>query len=142
MIAFDTNILVYAHRQESPLHDRARTCLKAASEGAEAWAIPWPCLHEFLAIVTNARIFKHPTPVPRALDQIDAWLASPTVRLLSEDVGYLDVFRKLVADGRVSGAKTHDARVAAIAVFHGVRELFTADRDFSRFPSLPTRNPL
>ena len=142
MIAFDTNILVYAHRHESPFHDRARTCLKAASEGAEAWAIPWPCLHEFLAIVTNARIFKRPTPTPRALDQIDAWLASPTVRVLSEDVGYLEVFRKLVADGRVSGAKIHDARVAALAVFHGVRELLTADRDFSRFPALATRNPL
>jgi uncharacterized protein len=142
MIAFDTNILVYAHRQESPFHARARACVKAASEGAEAWAIPWPCAHEFMAIVTNPRIFKTPTPTTRALDQLDAWLASPTVRMLAEDVGYLDIFRRLVVDGRISGAKIHDARVAALAIFHGARELLTADRDFSRFPSLPTRNPL
>jgi toxin-antitoxin system PIN domain toxin len=142
MIAFDTNILVYAHRSESAFHDRARACLRATSEGGEAWAIPWPCVHEFLAIVTNPRIFKTPTPTARAVDQVDAWLASPTVRLLAEDEGYLDVLKRLLAEGRVAGGKIHDARVAALAIFHGVSEFLTADRDFSRFPSLPTRNPL
>jgi uncharacterized protein len=142
MIAFDTNILVYAHRADSTFHDRALSCVKATTEGPEAWAIPWPCLHEFAAIVTNPRIFKSPTPMQRAFEQIDAWLASPTVRLLAEDAGYLDVLRKLVVEGRISGPKVHDARIAALALFHGVRELLTADRDFSRFPSLPTRNPL
>jgi toxin-antitoxin system PIN domain toxin len=142
MIAFDTNILIYAHRKESAFHDRAHSCVRAASEGAEAWAIPWPCVHEFLAIVTNPRIFKMPTPTAKAVDQIDAWLASPTVRLLAEDEGYLDVLKRIVAEGRVSGGKIHDARIAALAIFHGARELLTADRDFSRFPSLATRNPL
>jgi toxin-antitoxin system PIN domain toxin len=142
MIAFDTNILVYAHRQDSPFHGRARDAVRVASEGSEAWAIPWPCLHEFVAIVTNPRIFKDPTPTARALDQIGAWLASPTIRVLAEEPGYLDVFRELVVRGRITGAKVHDARVAALALFHGARELLTADRDFSRFPALQTRNPL
>jgi toxin-antitoxin system PIN domain toxin len=99
-------------------------------------------VHEFLAIVTNPRIFKTPTPTAKAVDQIDAWLASPSVRLLAEDEGYLEVLKRVVAEGRVSGGKIHDARVAALAIFHGARELLTADRDFSRFPSLTTRNPL
>ena len=142
MIAFDTNILVYAHRKESTFHARARDCVRDAAEGSEAWAIPWPCLHEFLAIVTNPRIFKTPTPTPTAVAQIDAWLASPTLRLLAEDAGYLEILRRVLAEGRVAGAKIHDARVAALALFHGVRELYTADRDFSRFPSLTTRSPL
>ncbi len=142
MIAFDTNILVYAHRKDSAFHDRARQCLKQAAEGLEAWAIPWPCLHEFLAIVTNPRIFKVPTPTGEAMAQVDAWLASPTVHLLAEDVGYLDVFRRLIAQGRINGGKVHDARVAALAIFHGASALLTADRDFSRFPALATRNPL
>jgi toxin-antitoxin system PIN domain toxin len=142
VIAFDTNILVYAHRRESTFHARARDCVREASEGTESWAIPWPCLHEFLAIVTSPRIFKTPTPTPKAVDQIDAWLASPTLRLLAEEAGYLEILRRLLAEGRVSGAKIHDARVAALALFHDVSELLTADRDFSRFPSLTTRNPL
>ena len=36
----------------------------------------------------------------------------------------------------------HDARVAALCIAHGVTELWTADRDFGRFPDLVTRNPL
>jgi uncharacterized protein len=48
-----------------------------------------------------------------------------------------------VLDGsRVVGPQIHDARVAAICEHHGVRELWTADRDFGRFPGLRVRNPL
>jgi predicted nucleic acid-binding protein len=36
----------------------------------------------------------------------------------------------------------HDARIAALCVQHGVRELYSADRDFSRFPQIAVRNPL
>jgi predicted nucleic acid-binding protein len=36
----------------------------------------------------------------------------------------------------------HDARIAAICIQYGVSELWTADRDFSRFAGLKTRNPL
>jgi predicted nucleic acid-binding protein len=35
-----------------------------------------------------------------------------------------------------------DTRIAALCLAHGVRELWTADRDFTRYPSLKIRNPL
>lgn len=40
------------------------------------------------------------------------------------------------------GALIHDARIAACCLTGGVGELWTVDRDFSRFPALKTRNPL
>jgi predicted nucleic acid-binding protein len=43
---------------------------------------------------------------------------------------------------RVVGPKVHDARIAALCVQHAITELWTADRDFSRFAGLSTRNPL
>ena len=79
MIAFDTNLLVYAHRSDSPFHARAAELVRAAAEGPEPWALLWPCLHEFVAVVSHGRIFKHPTPLAAALGQVEAWLASPTV---------------------------------------------------------------
>jgi toxin-antitoxin system PIN domain toxin len=142
MIAFDTNILVYAHRKDSAFHAPANACVRSAAEKYEAWAIPWPCVHEFLAIVTNGKIFKAPTPMAAALEQLDAWLASPSLRLLSEELGYFEVLKRLLQEGRVAGGKVHDARIAALSMYHGVDELLTADRDFSRFPKLATRNPL
>jgi predicted nucleic acid-binding protein len=86
VIAVDTNILVYAHRTDSEWHDRAAICLRELAEGRAPWAIPWPCIHEFLAIVTHPRIYDPPTPVAAALDQIDAWFESPSLVLLTETI--------------------------------------------------------
>ncbi|MES1208696.1 MAG: hypothetical protein ABUS79_22385 [Pseudomonadota bacterium] len=74
MIAVDTNILVYAHRRESPFHEAAAACVRGS--------------------------------------------------------------------GQIRGAKIHDARIAAIALAHGIRELLSADRDFSRMAPLSVRNTL
>jgi uncharacterized protein len=142
MIAVDSNLLVYAHREDSPLHDAALECVTGLAEGRAAWGIPWPCLHEFLAIATHPRIYAPPTPLELAVAQVDAWLESPSLILLAEDEAYWPRLRALVLDGKIPGPKVHDARVAAICLQHGVEELWTVDRDFSRFPALRVRNPL
>ncbi len=142
MIAVDTNILVYAHREDSPFHAMAAQRVAGLAEGSEPWAIPWPCLHEFLAIVTHPRIYDPPTPPAAALDQVDAWLEAPSLVLLAEADQYWTELRSLVTAGRITGARVHDARVAALCQQHGVRQFWSADRDFSRFPNLPVLNPL
>ena len=142
MIAVDSNILVYAHREDSPWHDAASARIHAIAEGRAPWAIPWPCIHEFLAIVTHARIYAPPTPVKVAIEQVEAWLESPSLVLLAEQEAYWEHLRSLLPAGRISGPLVHDARIAALCVQHGVAELWTADRDFGRFPELKTRNPL
>jgi toxin-antitoxin system PIN domain toxin len=142
VIAVDTNILVYAHREDSPFHEVAFERVAGLAEGPATWAIPWPCLHEFLAVVTHPRIYAPPTPLARALDQVDAWLESPTLALLTESPTHWPTLRSLLAGGRVAGAQVHDARVAALCRQHGVRELWSADRDFGRFAGLVAVNPL
>jgi hypothetical protein len=142
LIAVDTNLLVYAHRRDSPWFEPARLALRPLVEGSATWAIPWPCLHEFLAISTHPNIYRPPTDLARALEQVTALVASPSLMLLSEPAGYWPVLGRLLAAGRVTGAKVHDARIAALCLCHGVSELWSADRDFSRFPELATRNPL
>lgn len=142
MIAVDTNILVYAHRVDSPFHEAAWSRLAELAEGAAQWAIPWPCLHEFFAIVTHPRIYRPPTPIAVALDQVDVLIAAPTLVLLSESEQHWDALRSLIQAGQIVGPKIHDARIAALCRQHGVRHLWSADRDFSRFPDLAVINPL
>ena len=142
MIAVDTNILVYAHREDSPFHEPAVKRIAELAEGSAPWSIPWPCVHEFLAIVTHPRIYAPPTPLPRALDQVAAWLESPTLALLAESEEYWPVLQALLAKGRIGGPQVHDARIVALCRQHGVRELWSADRDFSRFAGLAVVNPL
>jgi len=142
LIAVDTNILVYAHRRDAQWHDAAAARLRELAEGLAQWAIPWPCLHEFLAIVTHPRIFAPPSTAPQAIGQVEAWLESPSLALLAESGDHWSALKGLLLAGRVAGPLVHDARVAALCLQHGVRELWTVDRDFSRFPALTVTNPL
>lgn len=142
MIAVDTNILVYAHRVDSPFHAVALKRITELAEGLDPWGIPWPCVHEFLSVVTRPRIYVPPTPLERALEQVDAWLESPVAMLLAESPNYWSTLRALLAKYTIVGPKVHDARIVALCEQHGVRELWTADRDFSQFPHFKVVNPL
>lgn len=142
MIAVGTNILVYAHRADSQWHRRALERLTALAESGAPWAIPWASVHEFLAIVTHPRIYQPPTPMATALAAIRAWLASPGLRLLAEGPGYLDTLADLASAARIKGPRIHDARIAALCLHHGVKQLWSADRDFSSYPGLVCENPL
>jgi toxin-antitoxin system PIN domain toxin len=142
MIAVDTNILVYAHREDVSWFEAATASVKSLAEGTESWAIPWPCVHEFLAIVSHPRIFVTPTPLEQALDQVRAWLESPSLVLLGEGPGYWGRLVEQVLGSRAAGPLIHDARIATLCLANGVSELWSADRDFGRFPALRVRNPL
>jgi len=142
VIALDTNILVYAHRRDAEWHRPAADLIKSLAEGINQWAIAWPSLHEFLAIVTHRKIYAPPSTLEQAVSQVDAWLASPSIVLLSESDNHWSTLQSLLTKGQVNGPLVHDARIAALCLTHGVTEFLTADRDFSRFPSLSSRNPL
>lgn len=142
MIAVDTNLLVYAHRADCEWHTVAVARLTDLAQSGAPWAIPWPCVHEFLAVVTHPRIWRPPTPLPLACGAIDAWRVSPSLVLLGETDGYWEHLRPALERAKINGPRVHDARVASLCLLHGVTELWSADRDFHAFPALRVRNPL
>jgi uncharacterized protein len=142
VIAIDTNLLVFAHRADASDHASAIRVLRPVIEGPTPWAVPWPCVHEFISITTHPRIYRPASTLPEALAFLEMLFESPQLNLLAESPGYFQKLRELAVAAHVSGPLIHDARVAALCLHHGVRELWTADRDFSRFPQLTVRNPL
>ncbi len=142
MIAVDTNILVYAHRRDSPFHASAAAAMRELAESPAPWGLPWPAIHEFYSVATHSRIYDPPSSPAEAISQIAAWLESPSVTPLSEGETYWPVLTQLLTTAKVTGPLVHDARIAALCLSQGVRELWTADRDFSRFPRLKVTNPL
>ena len=142
MIAVDSNLLIYAHREDSDWHTEALALLKGLAEGTRRWAIPWPCVHEFIAITTHPSVYLPPSPLPVALDAIRVWLQSPSCRPIGEGPGYLDLLTELALLGKARGPRIHDARIAAICLQNGVTELWSADRDLTRFQQLRIVNPL
>jgi toxin-antitoxin system PIN domain toxin len=141
VIALDTNILVYARREEASRHVQARAILERLSGGQEPWAIPWPCVYEYLRVITHPRIFNRPTRLEVAIEELDSLFESPSLSLLGESPAHRVHLRRTVLEGRAVGNLAHDAHIAALAIEHGVRELWTTDRDFSRFPGLRLRDP-
>jgi uncharacterized protein len=141
VIAVDSNILVYAHKKDAPFHTEAKAALSSLVRSADTWVIPWPCVHEFFAVVTNPRVFSPASTPTEAIAQLEAWTSAPNVQLLAESRDHLARLTSLVLP-RLIGQAVHDAKIAAICLDHGVRTLLTMDRDFSRFPALTTRSLL
>ncbi len=142
LVALDTNLLLYAHNADSPWHAAARRSIETLANADAPWAIPWPCVHEFLAVATNPKLVSGPEAVEGAMRQVELWMESPTLRLLGELAGHWAELRGILKAGALRGGEVHDARIGAICREHGVSELWSADRDFSRVRGLRVRNPL
>ncbi len=134
MRAVDTNILVYSEIISSAHHRTARSLLTELAEGVVPWAIPWPCIYEFVRVVTHPRVFSPPVPLTVVLHDLDQILRSTTLVLLSETERHADLMKSILDASGVAGNLLHDAHIAALCLEHGISEFITGDRDFSRFP--------
>jgi toxin-antitoxin system PIN domain toxin len=141
VIALDTNILVYARRVDTAHHADARKLVRDLAEGDQPWALPWPCVYEFLRVVTHPKVFDPPTDLEAALADLESLLDSPSLVLLREGPGHATYLRRMTGEGEARGNLVHDAHIAALVLEHGVRELWSTDRDFARFPGVRSRNP-
>ena len=142
MIGIDTNILVYAHRKDMSFHSKADKFLSDLVGDSTSMAIPYPCLSEFLSIVTNPKIFKIPSPREIALEELENFLSLPNVYCIGELTGYFSLFKEISLKAKISGGEYHDTRIAAICIQHEIKVFYSADRDFNRFPKLKIKNPL
>lgn len=142
MIAVDTNILVEAGNRKGREHVPAREAMERLA-AAGSWGLPLTVACEFVAVTTNARIWKHGAlPAADAFGALDQMLGVGGAVLLPEPAGLLPRMRSLVLASGVSGASVDDARIAAVCLANGVTELWTADRDYGRYPGLRVVNPL
>ena len=141
MIACDTNLLLYAYNALDPRHTQARNWFKAALNGNEQFALCWPVITGFLRLCTNTRAFLQPFEMAEAVEIVNRWLRQPNVTILEPTDRHWSILAQLLLSGQVRAAMTADADIATYALEHGAT-LYTADRDFSRFPGLKILNPL
>ncbi len=139
MRSVDSNVLVHAYLSNSPFHAVCSALVDELAASAVPWALPWPCVHEFYGTVTRRTLFPMVPNAGAVRDQIDAWLESPSLTLLSETRNHWATLSRLLKDHDITGPMVHDAKIAAICLDHGVDEFVTFDRDFSRFPELKVR---
>ena len=128
----DVNILVYAHREESPVHDRYAAWLKALAIGPEPFALSELVAHGFLRIVTNPSIFDPPSTMGQALLFLDALMTRQGCSTIRPGPRHWAIFRGLCEKSSLKGKIVADAVHAAVAIESGC-EWVSADTDFARF---------
>ena len=137
----DVNVLIYAHREDAPEHERFAAWLSRLAEGAAPFALSSVTLSGFLRIVTNPRIFQPATPMALALGFCRQLVARPHAVFLQPGARHWPIMVDLIEGSGVRGAMVSDAYLAALAIEHGC-QLVTTDSDFARFPNLRWRHPL
>jgi toxin-antitoxin system PIN domain toxin len=137
----DVNVLLYATDRASDRHERARRFVETCAAGPEVLCLTWRTLMSYLRIATHSRVFAAPLSPDEALGNVAALVGLPHVRVVTELDGFLDAYRRVAGDMPVRGNLVPDAHVAAILLQHGVRTLYTNDRDFRKFESLDVRDP-
>ncbi len=135
-IAVDANVLVYAHRSESPKHATAVAKLEELARGPHQVALTWTVVYQFLRVVTHPKVFDPPSPIAAAWRFCGDVFAFPNAVLLSETERHAEVLDRLLADVRPTGNLVHDAHIASVMLEHGVRDIVTNDADFRRFPGI------
>ncbi len=135
MILADVNVLVYAHREDLPQHERYSAWLAEEIESGVSYALCDASLTGFIRIVTNGRIFDQPTPLQVAFEAVENLREQPGAVHLSPGARHWPLFTDLCSAVGARGNDIPDAYLAALAIESG-SELVTADRGFERFPGL------
>ncbi len=142
MFVVDTNILLYAVNQDSPMHERCAALVAEWRARREAWFLTWGICYEFLRVVTHPRVLEYPWSRGSAWGYVEALLASPGLSVLTETDRHADVGRALIeAVPAVRGNLFHDAHTAILMREHGIRRIVTNDADFHRFGFVEVIDP-
>ena len=138
----DVNILLYASDSGSDCHERAAAFLQKVADDSEVCYLPWPTVMSYLRMATHPQIFAAPLSPAEAQGNIDRLLALPHVRCVSEGEGFWPLYTQIAKEVPARGNLVPDAHIAAILKLHGIRTLYSRDRDFARFAFLRVIDPL
>jgi len=137
----DVNVLIFAHREDAPEHDRYAEWLRDLVTREESFALSELVLSSFLRIVTNRKIFDPATPMDTALEFCRALMRCSNAVIVRPASEHWQIFVELIQAADVKGPMVTDAYLAALAIEHEC-DFVTTDRDFARFPRLNWYHPL
>ena len=142
MLVFDSNVLVDAANRDSRFHDPCRRQLAAARKSTSPAFLPWSVCYEFLRVTTHPNVLPSPWTSRRALEFLEAVIASPAFDLLVATQRHAAVLAQTVAETPdLRGNVMHDVHIAVLMREHGLTRICTRDGDFRRFSFLTVVDP-
>jgi toxin-antitoxin system PIN domain toxin len=137
----DANILLLAVDARSPSHARAREWLTDRLNGVRRVAFPWLSLAAFVRISTNPRASERPLTPGEAWQHVEEWLSADPAWIPNPTDHHARVLGGLITKYELRGNLITDARIAALAIEHGLTVVST-DTDFARFSEIGWVDPL
>jgi hypothetical protein len=132
------NLWVYAFRADSPLHEAARNELEESAQAGDSFLFCPHVAASFLRLVTNSRIFVHPSALEEAWAFVDVLEARAHAIKVEVDLMTFGIFKHLTLVSRTLANEIPDALLASLAIRHDAT-FVTADRRFERYDGLPLR---
>ena len=142
MIALDTNLLVYAHREGSPEHESARDAILAALDDPRGWGVCLPSIVEFWSIVTHPKIPGGPSSATVVNHFFHYLITEGRGNVWTPGAGFGQRLMRWAASQKIKGKRIFDLQIAVIAYEHGVQEIWTHDQHFASIPPVKIRDPL
>lgn len=137
----DANVLLYASDAGSDRRERAVALLEGFAACPDLLYLFWPVVMAYLRIGTHPSVFDQPLDPAVARRNIEGLLSRPNVRAPGEQDGFWRAFERVVEGDVVRGNLVPDAHLVALMRQHGVRTIWTADRDFARFAGIDAKDP-
>jgi hypothetical protein len=138
--AVDTNILLYSVNASDPSSATAHALMERLARGPDLLYVFWPVVMGFLRLSTHPSLTDEPLSPSEALALVSSLIERPHVRTPGEAPGFLSIYRETASAG-TRGKDVTDAHIAALMRQHGVRTIYTRDRDFRRFDGIAVENP-
>jgi len=143
MVLIDTNVLVHAANRESQFYDKCREVLEQRRRSASPWYLSWPICYEFLRVCTHPGALAKPRTAAEAWQFLDTLLASPNAGILVPGTRHAAVLLEVLKElPHLAGNILHDVHTAVLMREHGIREIYTRDTGFHRFPFLKVTDPV
>lgn len=139
-VTVDANVLVYASNTDEEIHVSALELVERLASGPDLLYLFWPAIMGFLRIATHPTILANPIAPEQAMATIRSLLERPTVRTEAEGRDFWETYTA-TAGRDARGNHVPDAHLVALMRSHGVKIIYTRDRDFRRYDWIEPRNP-
>jgi len=136
----DVNVLVYAHREDSPHHAVCHRWLLETMKADAPFGLSDTVLASVVRIATHPKIFQRPSRVDVALAFVAGLTAQSNAVIIRPGPRHGEIFTRLCREADARGNLVADAYLAAVAIESGC-EWITTDGDFARFRGLRWRRP-
>src|SRR5437764_6157801 len=143
MFIVDTNVLVYSADPDSEFYQPCRRRLQIWRQQTAPWYVTWNICYEFLRLSTHSRVFRQPLTLAQGCRFLESIFESPSAGVLLPTARHAALLSELITElPHLRGNILHDAHTAVLMREHGIREIYTRDTDFHRFPFVKVIDPV